>query len=41
MAVKKANFCLNLMQLNDVNFMDTLRNKLNWGFDKRMEGSDH
>lgn len=41
MAVKKANFCLNLMQLNDVNFMDTLRNKLNWGFDKRMEGLDH
>lgn len=38
MAVKKADFCLNLMQLNEVNFMDTLRNKLNWGFDKRMEG---
>jgi NAD+ kinase len=35
MAVRKANFHLNLIRLNEINFMDTLRNKLNWGFDKR------
>lgn len=37
MAVKKADFYLNLIRLNEINFMDTLRNKLNWGFDKRTE----
>ena len=37
MAVKKANFHLNLIRLNEINFMDTLRSKLNWGFDKRSE----
>jgi NAD+ kinase len=37
MAVKKADFHLNLIRLNEINFMDTLRSKLNWGFDKRTE----
>ncbi len=37
MAVKKADFFLHLIRLNDINFMDTLRNKLNWGFDRRTE----
>jgi len=35
MAVKKADFPLILMRLSNVNFMDTLRSKLNWGYDKR------
>jgi NAD+ kinase len=38
MAVKKANYPLILMRLSNVNFMDTLRSKLNWGYDKRTEG---
>ena len=37
MAVKKADFNLNLIRLNEINLMDTLRSKLNWGFDKRTE----
>ena len=37
MAVRKADFNLVLMRLWNVNFMDTLRSKLNWGFDKRTE----
>jgi NAD+ kinase len=37
MAVKKANFNLVLMRLGNLNFMDNLRGKLNWGFDKRTE----
>ena len=37
MAVKKADFPLILMRLSNVNFMDTLRSKLNWGYDKRTE----
>lgn len=35
MAVKKAAHCLNLIRLNDDNFLSTLRNKLSWGFDRR------
>ncbi len=35
MAVKRADFDLNLIRLNEINFLDTLRGKLNWGFDKR------
>ena len=38
MAVKKADYSLILMRLSNVNFMDTLRSKLNWGYDKRTEG---
>jgi NAD+ kinase len=37
MAVRKADFPLILMRLSNVNFMDTLRSKLNWGYDKRTE----
>jgi len=37
MAVRKADYFLYLIRLNDINFMDTLRNKLNWGFDRRTE----
>ncbi len=37
MAVRKADFPLVLMRLSNVNFMDTLRSKLNWGYDKRTE----
>lgn len=35
MAVKRADFELNLIRLNEINFLETLRGKLNWGFDKR------
>lgn len=35
LAVKKENFKARLMKLNGDNYLDTLRNKLNWGFDKR------
>ncbi len=35
MAVKRADFDLNLIRLNEINFLETLRGKLNWGFDKR------
>jgi NAD+ kinase len=35
MAVRKADHALRLIRLPDDNYMDTLRNKLNWGFDRR------
>ena len=35
LAVKKENFKLNLVRLNENNFLQTLRNKLSWGLDKR------
>lgn len=35
LAVKKEKFCLNLVRLNENNFLQTLRNKLSWGLDKR------
>ena len=35
LAVKKEKFKARLMKLNGDNYLDTLRNKLNWGFDKR------
>ncbi len=37
MAIKKADFCLNIIRMNNENFLNTLRNKLNWGYDKRTE----
>lgn len=37
MAVRKADFYLNIIRMNDENFLSTLRNKLNWGYDKRTE----
>lgn len=35
LAVKKETFGINLIRLNENNFLQTLRNKLSWGFDKR------
>ena len=34
-AVRKEHFGLNLIRLNENNFLQTIRNKLLWGFDKR------
>ncbi len=33
--VKKANFNIQLIRLEGTSFLDTLRNKLSWGYDKR------
>ncbi|GAC1379973.1 MAG: NAD kinase [Ginsengibacter sp.] len=35
LAVKKEDFSINLIRLNENNFLQTLRNKLSWGLDKR------
>jgi NAD+ kinase len=35
LAIKKENFCFNLVRLNENNFLKTLREKLTWGFDTR------
>jgi NAD+ kinase len=35
LAVKKEKFRARLVKLNGDNYLSTLRNKLNWGFDKR------
>jgi NAD+ kinase len=35
LAVHKESFMLNLVRLNENNFLQTLRNKLSWGLDKR------
>ena len=35
LAVKKEKFKINLVRLNENNFLQTLRNKLSWGLDKR------
>jgi NAD+ kinase len=35
LAVKKENFRARLLKLNGDNYLHTLRNKLNWGLDKR------
>lgn len=35
LAVKKEEFTMNLVRLNENNFLQTLRNKLSWGLDKR------
>ena len=34
-AVRRENFSARLVKLNHVNFLSTLRNKLNWGLDRR------
>ncbi|MFM9909387.1 MAG: NAD kinase [Chitinophagaceae bacterium] len=34
-AVKKEDFTVNLLRLNENNFLQTLRNKLSWGLDRR------
>lgn len=35
LAVRKERFSFNLIRLNENNFLQTLRNKLSWGLDKR------
>jgi NAD+ kinase len=35
LAVRKEKFHINLIRLNENNFLQTLRNKLSWGLDKR------
>ena len=35
LAIKKENFMLSLIRLNENSFLETLRNKLSWGLDKR------
>jgi NAD+ kinase len=35
LAVRKENFCAHLVRLSENNFLQTLRNKLTWGLDKR------
>ncbi len=35
LAVRKENFSVSLVRLNENNFLQTLRNKLSWGLDKR------
>lgn len=35
LAVKKESFSLSLIRLNENNFLQTIRNKLTWGLDKR------
>jgi NAD+ kinase len=35
LAVRRENFMMNLVRLNENNFLQTLRNKLSWGLDKR------
>lgn len=35
LAVRRENFVARLVKLHHVNFLSTLRNKLNWGLDKR------
>jgi NAD+ kinase len=35
LAVKKENFSINLVRLNENNFLSTLQTKLTWGLDKR------
>ncbi len=35
LAVRKEEFMFNLIRLNENNFLQTLRNKLSWGLDKR------
>lgn len=35
LVIKKANFCMNIIQLENQNFFNTIRNKLLWGLDRR------
>jgi NAD+ kinase len=35
LAIRKEEYCINLIRLNNENFLNTLRGKLNWGLDKR------
>jgi NAD+ kinase len=33
--ISKANFLINVLKFKDTNFLDTIRNKMSWGLDKR------
>ena len=33
--IKKADFMINVIKFEDNNFLDTIRNKMHWGIDKR------
>jgi len=35
LAIRRESYCINLVRLSNENFLSTLRNKLNWGLDKR------
>jgi NAD+ kinase len=35
LAIRKESFVINLVRLNENNFLQTMRNKLSWGLDKR------
>ncbi len=35
LAIRKENYCINLIRLSNENFLNTLRKKLNWGLDTR------
>lgn len=35
LAIRKENFYVNLIRVDEANFLQTLRNKLSWGLDKR------
>jgi NAD+ kinase len=35
LAVRKEDFTVNLLRINDMNFLSTIRNKLSWGADQR------
>jgi NAD+ kinase len=35
LALRKEDYCINLVRLSSENFLNTLRGKLNWGLDKR------
>jgi NAD+ kinase len=35
LTIKKAGFCINMIQLKSKNFFSTIREKLMWGLDKR------
>ncbi len=35
LALRKEEYCVNLVRLSNDNFLNTLRSKLNWGLDKR------
>ncbi len=39
LSIKKADFMFNMVQLKSANYMDTIRNKLLWGADRRDEFS--
>jgi NAD+ kinase len=35
LAIKKEDFTISLLRLNDLNYLNTIRSKLNWGADQR------